>query len=311
MTVQEKQAILNRTGPGRLPRRLAQGTLALGVASVLCLGACHIHMASSASTPSGSRTPAPAEVSSAGLTPQVTRLSPPDTAGNAASAPLGESAPSVVTSEKDPLDEELAPSPLRRPYHDLQRHTFRSIGEDTDIDVSPDGNSVAYSSTQDSDYPKIYVKEHDSALVRAVTTGRFRDIHPKFSPDGDWIAFASNREGSFDIWLTSLGKSTVSEQITYGSNDDVHPTFSPDGNLVQVERVYDASHRETYDRAVKFGMGHRHNEEALEGGDRILWIPKLYLRFISHALVTDLFNEFIHRSREFEMKPKAVASAKP
>ena len=49
-----------------------------------------------------------------------------------------------------------------------------------------------------------------------------------------------------------------------------------DGNLVQVERVYDASHRETYDLAVKFGRGHRDTDEALEGGDRILWIPKLY-----------------------------------
>jgi TolB protein len=229
MTVQEKQEHLDRTGPLGVQQSAARWALALGVASVLGLGACHIHMSSTASTPSASR--ASSEASSTGAIAEATRLSPPAASGDDAPE-ANDVSPRAVENATDPRGNELAPTPLRRPYHDLQRHTFRSIGEDTGIDVSPDGESIAYSSTQDSDYPKVYVKEHNSALVRSITTGRFRDIHPKFSPDGRWIAFASDREGSFDIWLTSLGKATVSEQITYGPEDDVHPTFSPDGTQI-------------------------------------------------------------------------------
>ncbi|MBI4583117.1 MAG: PD40 domain-containing protein [Planctomycetes bacterium] len=150
-----------------------------------------------------------AELESQG--PPPSRLEKPETARSAA------------------LDD---PRPLRQAYHDLRRHTPRSIGEDAGLDISPDGAAVVFASTSNSNQPKIYLKDENSPLVRAVTTGESRDLQPKFSPDGKSIAFASDREGNFDIWMVRVAQPNSLEQITSSPEDELHPTFSPDGRQI-------------------------------------------------------------------------------
>ena len=79
------------------------------------------------------------------------------------------------------------------------------------------------------------------------------------------------------------------------------------GNLVQIERVYDASNRETYSRAAAYAFGHEHDQEAIAGGDRILWIQDLYFRFVSYSLVRDLFQKY---STRLEASATAELSAR-
>ncbi len=62
--------------------------------------------------------------------------------------------------------------------------------------------------------------------------------------------------------------------------------------LIQIEKVYDGSQRETRDLAAAYARGHRIEDEAIDGADRVLWIPDLYFRFVSNCLVRDLFADY-------------------
>ncbi len=169
-------------------------------------------------------------------TPPVVEHTP--IAGGSTDSPAGEVTRTRTGGSPPPGFDEPAdpgpslPRPLLTPYRDLRRHTSRSIGEDAGIDVSPDGRELVFSTIRDGDAPGIFLKDESSPLVRAVTTGRFRDIHPKFSPDGDSIAFASDREGNFDIWIVPKDHPAALEQLTGSTDDEVHPSFSPDGHQV-------------------------------------------------------------------------------
>lgn len=175
--------------------------------------------------------------------------------------------PPVQIAEGKPEDP-IRPLPLKRPYQDLRRHTFQSIGEDTGIDVSPDGKSLLYSSSRTSSKPKIQLKEEGSALIRSLTQGNFSDIHPKFSPKGDEVAFASDREGNYDIWVISLKSPGVAEQITSSRDDEVHPTFSPDGKRI-------AFCRKTPKQGWTLWIQHRERQDLMELGPGLFpeWSP--------------------------------------
>lgn len=187
--------------------------------------------------------------------------------GDSPTAPATETRPEATGPEGQASVEPI-PRPLRRPYQDLRRHTFQSIGEDTGIDVSPDGKSLLYSSSQTSQKPKIHLKEKGSALIRSLTTGGYSDIHPKFSPAGDEVAFASDREGNFDVWVVALDSPSVAEQITSSADDEVHPTFSPDGKRI-------AFCRRTPRQGWTIWIQHRERQDLMELGPGLFpeWSP--------------------------------------
>ncbi len=124
-----------------------------------------------------------------------------------------------------------------KPYSDLRRHTSHQMGEVFGIDVSPDGEMLLYSSTQDSPAPNLYLKKGNGAGVVRKTSGPSWDIHPKFSPDGKQIALASNQDGNFDIWIIPTGGTGGKEQVTSSPDDEVHPTWSPDGKKLALCRL--------------------------------------------------------------------------
>jgi Tol biopolymer transport system component len=131
----------------------------------------------------------------------------------------------------------FAPTLVGKPYRDLRRHTAGELGEVSGLDVSPDGTKVLYSSLEDGPSPNLYLKELNGASVIRKTSGRARDIHPRFSPDGKWIAFASNREGNFDVWIIPAIGAGGMEQVTSSSDDEVHPAWSPDGRKIALSRT--------------------------------------------------------------------------
>jgi TolB protein len=126
---------------------------------------------------------------------------------------------------------------LGKPYRDLHRHTTHKMGEVSGIDVSPDGSTLLYSSTQDGPTPNLYLKRENGAGVVRKTSGPYWDIHPKYSPDGRWIAFASNRDGNFDIWIIPAEGASGMEQVSSSADDEVHPTWSPDGKKIALSRL--------------------------------------------------------------------------
>lgn len=69
------------------------------------------------------------------------------------------------------------------------------------------------------------------------------------------------------------------------------------GDLIQIEKIYDGSQRETRDLAGRYARGHDLGGEALDGADRVLWLPDLYFRFVSNRLVRDIFADYQARSK--------------
>jgi hypothetical protein len=63
-------------------------------------------------------------------------------------------------------------------------------------------------------------------------------------------------------------------------------------DLIQLEKVYDGSQRETRDWAARYARGHSLGEEAIDGADRVLRLPEFYFRFVSNRLVRDIFSDY-------------------
>ncbi len=110
----------------------------------------------------------------------------------------------------------------------MKQHSFAAEGADFDVDLSPDGKWLAFSSTRNAPQPDLYLKTVDGQAVTQVTSDPAADVQPAFSPDGKTVAFASNRSGNWDLWLVSLqgGQCT---QLTLSPQHEVHPSFAPDG----------------------------------------------------------------------------------
>ena len=205
-----QQEIRNR--PSRGVRRLAVAGLA-----ALCLGAFLVLLVSG---PAGCR-------SERG-----------DGIGSAASPMARVTAPEADSRSPGlPSIPDLAPQALGKPYRDLRRHTTHPLGEVSGIDISPDGGTIIFASTQDGATPNIYMKREGSAGVIRKTSGRSWDIQPRISPNGDSIAFASDRDGNFDVWIIPAHGAGGLEQVTSSTDDEVHPTWSPDGNKLAICRL--------------------------------------------------------------------------
>ena len=70
------------------------------------------------------------------------------------------------------------------------------------------------------------------------------------------------------------------------------------GNVIQVERVYDASQRKTYHQVVLYAFGHNTAGEPLEGVERFLALPEMYFKFVSYSVLKDLFATYSRRMEE-------------
>lgn len=91
--------------------------------------------------------------------------------------------------------------------------------------VSPDGNSIAYTSDRNGGF-EIYVKQLAPGGRDLQVTSEGDNLQPAWSPDGKMIAFHSRGRGG--IWIIpALGG--VARRITdFGSR----PAWSPDGSLI-------------------------------------------------------------------------------
>lgn len=65
-----------------------------------------------------------------------------------------------------------------------------------DVDVSPDGRTVAFSLLGD-----IYTMPIDGGTSTRIAEGLAWEVQPRFSPDGRRIAFVTDRGGGDNIWL--------------------------------------------------------------------------------------------------------------
>ncbi|MEL6614411.1 MAG: winged helix-turn-helix domain-containing protein [Bacteroidota bacterium] len=114
---------------------------------------------------------------------------------------------------------------------------IRSTREDTQPDVSPDGERVAFVSTRSGAH-EVWVASGDGTDVRRLTEFNGPRVStPRWSPDGERLVLAARRtRGDTNLFIVEPGGET--RPLTSDPGDEVAPSWSRDG-----EWIYFASPR--------------------------------------------------------------------
>lgn len=124
----------------------------------------------------------------------------------------------------------------------LDQVSFSHDGADFDPDISPDGATIVFASTQHAPTADIYRKGVNGHTITQLTNDPANDVMPSISPDGSRIAFASDRSGAWNIYLMNAsGGQAV--QLTNDPSPQLHPSWSSDGRHITYCRLGDTSGR--------------------------------------------------------------------
>ena len=104
-----------------------------------------------------------------------------------------------------------------------------------DVDVSPDGRSVAMVLTA-GDTSDLFVAGIDGSSLRAVTSDAYFEREPIWNGAGDRIIFQSNRAGQADLWEIDP-RSGALNQLTQGEMEKIAESTSPDGSMISLQRL--------------------------------------------------------------------------
>ncbi|MGZ7080702.1 MAG: amidohydrolase family protein, partial [Thermoanaerobaculia bacterium] len=124
------------------------------------------------------------------------------------------------------------------------------------VDVSPDGNEIAFDLLGD-----IYTIPIGGGEAKALTSGIAWDMQPRFSPNGKWVAFTSDRAGGDNIWIMNRDGSNP-QQVTKETFRLLNePSWSPDSEFL-VARKHFSSERSL--GAGEMWIYHRSGGEGLQ-----------------------------------------------
>lgn len=102
-----------------------------------------------------------------------------------------------------------------------------------DLDVAPDGRSLAFNLLGD-----IYTMPIEGGTPKRIAEGLAWEVQPRFSPDGKRIAFTSDRGGGDNIWVMNVDGSDK-RQLTKESFRLLNqPTWSPDGRFIAAKKHF-------------------------------------------------------------------------
>jgi Tol biopolymer transport system component len=105
-----------------------------------------------------------------------------------------------------------------------------------DVDVSPDGRTVAFALLGD-----IYTMPITGGSPTRISEGLAWEVQPRFSPDGTRIAFTSDRGGGDNIWIMNADgsdKRAVTKEKFRLLNQ---PIWSPDGRFIAARKQFTTS----------------------------------------------------------------------
>jgi imidazolonepropionase-like amidohydrolase/Tol biopolymer transport system component len=102
-----------------------------------------------------------------------------------------------------------------------------------DVDVSPDGQSIAFTMLGD-----IYTMPITGGTPTRIAEGLAWEIHPRFSPDGSRIAFTSDRGGGDNIWIMNADGSDKRQLTKEDFRLLNQPTWSPDGRYIVAKKHF-------------------------------------------------------------------------
>ncbi len=105
-----------------------------------------------------------------------------------------------------------------------------------DLDVSPDGASIAFNLLGD-----IYVMPISGGTPKRIAEGLAWEVQPRFSPDGKRIAFTSDRGGGDNIWVMNVDGSDKRQVTREDFRLLNQPTWSPDGRFIAAKKHFTTS----------------------------------------------------------------------
>ena len=151
--------------------------------------------------------------------------------------PVEGSGEQVTTSPVDPVAEsaDAAKWSVTAPQGATIRQVPIRTDEGTwmDVDVSPDGGTLAFALLGD-----IYTMPISGGTPKRIADGLAWDVQPRFSPDGSRIAYTSDSGGGDNIWVMNANGSDK-RQVTKESFRLLNqPTWSPDGRFIAAKKHF-------------------------------------------------------------------------
>jgi Ca-activated chloride channel family protein len=105
------------------------------------------------------------------------------------------------------------------------------INDGWPITISPDGQKVAYSWSEDDDIAHLMISNLEGSGRIQLTYEDTVDVLPTWSPDGDTLAFVRSDTVNAHIHLLSLKTGEISA-LTDGESIEIWPSWSPDGSQI-------------------------------------------------------------------------------
>lgn len=102
-----------------------------------------------------------------------------------------------------------------------------------DLDVSPDGKTIAFNLLGD-----IYTMPIAGGAPTRIAEGLAWEAQPRFSPDGQRIAFTSDRGGGDNVWIMNLDGSDKRQVTKEDFRLLNQPTWSPDGRFIAAKKHF-------------------------------------------------------------------------
>ncbi|MEP2234099.1 MAG: amidohydrolase family protein [Alteripontixanthobacter sp.] len=102
-----------------------------------------------------------------------------------------------------------------------------------DLDLSPDGRTIAFSLLGD-----IYTMPATGGTPTRIAEGLAWEVQPRFSPDGRRIAFTSDRGGGDNIWLMNRDGSDMRQLTKEDFRLLNQPSWSPDGRYIVAKKHF-------------------------------------------------------------------------
>ncbi|WP_448501488.1 amidohydrolase family protein [Sphingomonas sp.] len=102
-----------------------------------------------------------------------------------------------------------------------------------DLDVSPDGRTIAFTLLGD-----IYTMPIVGGAPTRIAEGLAWEVQPRFSPDGRRIAFTSDRGGGDNIWVMNVDGSDKRQVTKEDFRLLYQPGWSPDGRFIVAKKHF-------------------------------------------------------------------------
>jgi Tol biopolymer transport system component len=133
----------------------------------------------------------------------------------------------AAKDDKSKWDVAAPPLPTRAVSINVDEGTWM------DVDVSPDGKTIAFDLLGD-----IYTMPINGGTATRIAEGLPFEMQPRFSPDGKRIAFTSDRGGGDNIWVMNVDgsdKRPVTKEEFRLLNE---PAWSPDGRFIAARKHF-------------------------------------------------------------------------